>query len=784
MSPPPASATIAVSGMTCAACSARVQRALERAPGVTQANVNLMTEQATVGFDPAVTSAESLTAVIRETGYGAELPRPGRTAEQELDAQDAAREAEITEFRRKAGLSLGAAALVMILSMPLAHQAGAAMTLDPAVRLMMPLSILLERIAPWLYRLPGGVLRWLLLLVTAPIVLWAGRHFYARAWAAFRHHSADMNTLIAVGTGAAFLFSLATTVAAGWFQSRGLPPDVYYEAVVWIIALILLGNLFEARAKGRTSGAIRRLMGLRPDVARVRRGGEDREIPLAQVVPGDEVLVRPGERIPVDGEVLDGASAVDESMLTGEPLPVAKAAGDPVVGATVNGAGALRFRVTRVGADTVLSRIIRLVRDAQGSRAPVQHLADRVSAVFVPVVISIAVAAFVVWFDLGPAPRSLHALVAAVTVLIIACPCAMGLAVPTAVMVATGRGAELGVLIKGGAALQRAGETEVVILDKTGTITEGKPAVTEIVPTAGAEAGTRSAELRILRLAASLERLSEHPIAGAIVQAALERDLSAPDPDGFGVAPGLGVTGRVDGMTVVVGSIRLLQREGIPVEGLRPAADRLSATGATVVWVAADGLAEGLIAVADPVKPTSHEAVAGLRALGLEVVMLTGDQQRAAEQVGRMVGVDRVVAEVLPEQKLEEVRRVQAGGRVVAMAGDGLNDAPALAQADVGIAMGTGTDVAMEAGQITLMRGDLRGVRDAIALSRATMRTIRQNLFWAMVYNAIGIPVAAGALYPVLGLRLSPAMAAAAMAFSSVSVVSNSLRLRKAVDRR
>jgi P-type Cu+ transporter len=788
----PESTTIDVSGMTCAACSARVERALKHAPGVTDAHVNLMTAQATVGFDPAATSADRLVDVVRATGYGADLPVPGRSAEEELDQQDAARAAEQVELRRKAALSGVAAILTMLVSMPVAHgEAGSAM-IDPTVRLMMPLSRVLESVAPWLYTIPGDALRWMLLLVTAPVVFWAGAHFYTRAWAAFRHHSADMNTLIAVGTGAAFLFSLATTLAPGWFRSHGLPPDVYYEAVVWIIALILLGNFFEARAKGRTSGAIRRLMGLRPETARVRRDGQDLDIPLSQVVVGDEVLVRPGERIPVDGTVIEGTTAVDESMLTGEPLPVHRGPGDPVIGATVNGTGAIRMRAGRIGRDTVLSRIIALVREAQGSRAPVQHLADRVSGVFVPAVISIALAAFVVWFDFGPEPRALHALVSAVTVLIIACPCAMGLAVPTAVMVGTGRGAELGVLIKGGAALQRAGETNVVVLDKTGTITEGKPVVTAVVPGPAAgipaarrsDPGTRDSELVVLRAAASLEQHSEHPIADAIVRAARDRGAGLAEPAGFSARPGHGVTGAVDGVQVAVGNPRLLETLAITApEPLRTRAAALEEEGATVAWVAVGGEVAGLIAVADPIRPTSAGAIASLKGMGLEVVMLTGDRARAAERVGREVGVDRVVAEVLPESKLAEVRRLQQEGRVVAMAGDGLNDAPALAQADVGIAMGTGTDVAMEAGQITLMRGDLRGVRDAIGLSRATMHVIRQNLFWALIYNVIGIPVAAGVLYPVLGLRLSPAMAAAAMAFSSVSVVSNSLRLRTALSR-
>ncbi|MFN8653380.1 MAG: heavy metal translocating P-type ATPase [Gemmatimonadales bacterium] len=772
----PENTTLDVGGMTCAACSARVGRALRAVPGVSDANVNLVTAKATVEFDPATTSAENLAEVVRSAGYDAAVARPDRSIEEELDQQDAARAAELAELRRKVLVSGIAAVLVMVLSMPLAHQGGAAAMADPAVRLMMPLSHALEAVAPWLYRTSADLLRWLLLLITLPVVGWAGRHFYVRALAAFRHHSADMNTLIAVGTGAAFLFSLAATLAPGWFDAHGLPPDVYYEAVVWIIALILLGNFFETRARGRTSGAIRRLMGLRPATAHVRREGRDIEVPLTEVRVGDELLVRPGESIPVDGEVIEGSTAVDESMLTGEPVPVARRAGDPVIGATVNGTAPIRIRATRIGRDTVLSRIIRMVREAQGSRAPVQQLADKVSGVFVPVVISIAIAAFVAWFDFGPEPRALHALVSAVTVLIIACPCAMGLAVPTAVMVGTGRGAELGVLIKGGAALQRAGETQVVLLDKTGTVTEGKPSVTRVVAAAG------FTEAEVLRIAASVEQLSEHPLAAAIVRAAREQSVELSTASEVDSRPGFGIRGALAGQVVAVGNPRLLRslEIAVPADVARQA-ESLEATGATIAWVSLGERVAGLIGIDDPVRVTSGPAIKGLREMGLEVVMLTGDRQAPAERVGRAVSVDRVVAEVLPEGKLAEVERLQAEGKVVAMAGDGLNDAPALARADVGIAMGTGTDVAMEAGQITLMRGDLGGVRNAIALSRRTLRVIRQNLFWALVYNVIGIPVAAGVLYPLLGLRLSPAMAAAAMAFSSVSVVSNSLRLRTAL---
>jgi P-type Cu+ transporter len=737
---------IPVSGMTCAACSARVERALTQSPGVQSANVNLMTGTATVAYDPAATSAERLVTAIRDTGYGAEPPRGDRPAEDRIAGRDAELERERRDLRRKFIVSLIVAVIGMALGM-----------------------------------LPGGMMhgatsgtasaqRYLLLVLTLPVVGWAGRHFYTRAWSAFRHHGADMNTLIAVGTGAAFIFSLVVTLAPGWFAERGVAPDVYYEAVAWITALILLGNLLEARARGRTSDAIRRLAGLRPPTARVLRNGIETDVPLAELRLGDEVLVRPGEKIPADGIVTDGSSLVDESMLTGEPAPVAKTAGSGVVGATLNRNGAFRFRVEHLGDDTVLSRIIRLVEQAQGSKAPIQRLADRVSAVFVPVVISIAIATFVVWFDFGPEPAYLHGLVSAVTVLIIACPCAMGLAVPTAVMVATGRGAELGILVKGGEALERAGDLDVVVLDKTGTLTEGRPAVTDLIGAEGEAA---------LRLAAAVERSSEHPLGEAIVQSAAARGMDLPRTTGFESSTGLGVTAEVEGRRVVVGNARLMEREGVDITALAADAARLAAESRTAVYVGADRRLLGLLGVADPVRATSRAAVERLRAMGLDVVMLTGDATATAESVARAVGIEYVVAGVLPDRKLAEIRRLQADGSVVAMVGDGLNDAPALAAADVGIAIGTGTDVAMESGSVTLMRGDLAGVPQAIALTRRTMRIIRQNLFWAFIYNVIGIPIAAGALFPFFGVRLTPAFAAAAMAVSSVSVVTNSLRLRR-----
>jgi Cu+-exporting ATPase len=730
--------------MSCAACSGKVQQSLEASPGVSGANVNLMTGTATVSYDPSATSPERLVDVIRSTGYGAELPSPDRTGEDLLATRDAERAAEIRELKGKFAVSAVAAAIVMLIGMwPSSHAMSDAS-------------------------------RWLQLAATLPVVLWAGRHFYSRAWAAFRHHSADMNTLIAVGTGTAFAFSLVVTLAAGWLAARGVTPHVYYEAVVTIIALILLGNVLEARATSRASDAVRKLAGLRPATARVVRGGEEREVPLADVRVGDELLVRPGETIPADGTVLDGTSNVDESMLTGEPLPVAKAPGALVVGATLNRNGALRIRVDRIGRDTVLSRILRLVQQAQGSKAPIQRLADRISAIFVPLVISIAIATFVIWYDLGPDPAYLHALVAAVTVLIIACPCAMGLAVPTAVMVSTGRGAELGVLIKGGEALERSEAVDTVVFDKTGTLTQGRPEVAAITLADGAELD----ESRLLALASAVERLSEHPLAEAVVAEADRRGLAVPAAQAFRSQTGKGVLAIVDGRRVAAGNLSLMHDLRVSPEPLAGAAGAAAADGHTPVYVSVDGRLAGLIAIADPVKEGSRESVEALERMGIESVMLTGDDRRTADSVARAVGIRRVVAQVLPDRKLEEIRAIQQGGHVVAMVGDGLNDAPALAQADVGIAMGSGTDVAMEAGAVTLMRGDPRGVVTALALARRTMRVIRQNLFWAFIYNVVGIPVAAGVLYPAFGLRLTPAMAAAAMAVSSVSVVANSLRLR------
>jgi Cu+-exporting ATPase len=619
---------------------------------------------------------------------------------------------------------------------------------------------------------PGALLnRWAQLALVAPVMGWVGWPIHRTGWLALAHRAPDMNSLITLGTSAAFGYSLLVTAAPGLLPTE--LREVYYEAVGVIVTLIVLGRLLEARAKAGTGEAIRRLLSLAPPTARVVRGGRELELAVAEVVPGDLVLVRPGEKVPVDGEVVDGRSTVDESMVTGESMPVAKRPGDQVIGATVNQTGAFRFRATKVGRDTMLAQIVRLVQAAQASKAPIQRLADQVSAWFVPAVVAIAVATFVVWFDLGAAPALTVALVSAVAVLIIACPCALGLATPLSIMVATGKGAEQGVLVHSAEALETAHRLDVLVLDKTGTLTRGQPALTDVAATGALD------ERALLRLAASVEQASEHPLGEAVVAGARARGLQLGDPQGFESVTGKGVRAVVDGHQVLVGSARLLTQAGVDPAPVDEQAARLAADGKTAILVAVDGAPAGVVAVADTLKPDAAAAVAALRRLGLEVVMLTGDNRHTGEAVARQAGIDRVLAEVLPGDKAAEVRRLQAQGRRVGMVGDGINDAPALAQADVGIAIGTGTDVAIEAADVTLISGELRGLATAIALSKATMRNIRQNLAFAFGYNTLGIPVAAGVLYPLLGVRLSPMLAAAAMAASSLSVVSNAGRLRR-----
>ncbi len=777
---------IPVTGMTCAACQSRVQRTLQKHEGVADASVNLMMGNATVTYDPASTSPLALVEAIRGTGYGADLTPPEQTAFEEQHVRDAAAQEEFHDLRRKAIISGIAGAVAMIVSMPLMSDAsmavhGGGAVADPFMRWTMhTLGPLLQSALPFLYAAPAGVLSYGLMILTVVVMLWAGRDFYTRAWAAFRHHAADMNTLIAVGTGAAFLYSVLATVVPGFFTARGVPADVYYEAVIIIIALILTGNAFESRARRQTSSALRALVDLQPKQARVLRGGKESDIPVAEVVAGDVIVVRPGERVPVDGMVTAGESAVDESMLTGESMPVAKRIGDAVIGATINRTGAFEFQATTLGSDSVLAQIVRLMRDAQGSRAPIQRLADRVSGIFVPVVISIAIAAFVIWFIAADAAPAVRGFAAAVAVLIIACPCAMGLAVPTAVMVATGKGAQLGILIKGGEALQRAGDIRTVVLDKTGTVTEGRPTVTDVVLADSSQPENVLSEDRVITLIGALESRSEHPLADAITRYAHERGLMTATPQEFSSITGGGATALVDGARVIAGNARLMQEMGVVTDAMHATADRLAAEGRTPIYVAVDGNVAGIIAVADPIRATSRDAVQRFRRMGIDVVMLTGDNERTARAIAAQAGIEHVIAGVLPEGKVEEIRKLQAAGSVVAMVGDGINDTPALAQADVGIAIGSGSDIAIDAADVVLMRGDLMGAARAIDLSKRTMRTMKQNLFWAFVYNVVGIPIAAGILYPATGLLLSPILASAAMAFSSVSVVTNSLRLRAA----
>jgi Cu+-exporting ATPase len=736
--------------MTCAACQSRVQRALARTPGVDDASVNLMMNNAAVTYDPARASPAQLVDMIRATGYGAELPTATLSARRAQLAQDETRQHEFRSLLAKAALALAIgvaemAASMSKWSMSAMNEAGAA--------------------AP--------VAWWLMLVATFAVMAWAGRDFYSRAWSALRHGSADMNTLISVGTGAAFVFSLVATVSPQVLAQNGVQPQVYYEAVAFIIAFVLAGRAMEARAKGQTTSALRRLVDLQPPRARVMRDGVEHEVPVEVVRLGDLVVVRPGERVPVDGDVVEGRSAIDESMLTGESMPVTKTIGAHAFGGTVNGRGALLVRATSVGEDSALARIVRLMRDAQATRAPIQSLADRVSGVFVPVVLVVAVLTLVAWLVVGGRAHAAQAIAASVSVLIIACPCAMGLAVPTAVMVATGKGAERGVLIKGGRALERAGSVDLVLLDKTGTVTTGRPVVTDVVTANGVD------ESALLSAAASVERLSEHPIARAIVERADGLGLPRPDAVGFTAEPGHGARAHVDGSEVLVGTaVFVAESNPVPAD-LADAATRLADAGKTLAFVAIGGRALGVIAVADQLRATSAPAIQRLGDLGLEVVMLTGDNERTASTIAAEAGIPSVSANLLPAQKTSEVERYQKAGRVVAMVGDGINDAPALARADVGIAIGTGTDVAMDASEVTLMRADIGGVADAISLSRRTMRTIRENLFWAMVYNVIGIPIAAGVLFPRFGVLLNPVVASAAMALSSVSVVGNSLRLRR-----
>ncbi|HML17449.1 MAG TPA: heavy metal translocating P-type ATPase [Bryobacteraceae bacterium] len=704
---------IHVGGMTCAACQSHVQRALEQTPGVRKAAVNLMTAEATVAFDPNEVAPAALVDAIIDTGYDAELPTPGVSAFEEQEQREQAQLAEARDLARKAIVSLALGAVAMFISMR------------------------------WMHDTPA---HYVLLAIAIVVIGWAGRRIFTAAWSGARHGSTDMNTLIALGTGAAFLYSLAVTVRPAFFEAHGIVPDVYYEAAVLILAFVLSGRALEARAKRQTTSALRKLTGLQSATARVFRDGAELEVEIRQVRRGDTILVRPGERLPVDGEIIDGESYIDESMVTGEPMPVARKPGGAVIGGTVNTSGSFRYRATTLGEASVLARIVALMRQAQASRAPIERLADRISGIFVPSVILLALATFAAWMLAGADVTK--GAVSAVAVLIIACPCAMGLAVPTAVMVASGRGAQMGLLIKGGEALEKLRRVDTVVLDKTGTLTEGRPRIV-------------SADIKdeALQLAAAVERRSEHPLARTVVDYAEHRGLAIAEATDVHAIAGRGIEGRVNGYRVLAGNGAFLSDRGI-------------AADVHGILVAVDGKFAGSLAVEDPMRGGAKEAVAELHRLGIEVAMVTGDRAETAKAIARQAGIERVVAEVLPDGKVAEVQRLKSEDRVVAMAGDGINDAPALAMADVGFAMGSGTDIAMEAGDVTLLRADLMGIPRAIALSRAAWNIMRQNLFWALAYNVIAIPAAA------LGW-LSPVIASAAMAASSVTVVFNSLRLKR-----
>src|SRR5829696_2627007 len=741
-----------VTGMTCASCVGRVEKALEKVPGVLEASVNLANERATVEYLAGEVEPSDLEKAIEGGGYGV-------VREEDSSVEDS-HEREYRKLKSDFLLAAALTTLILLGSLPMMFG------------FMIPI--------------PTGWLNVALLLLATPVQFWAGWRFYRGAWGALKHGRANMNTLVVIGTSAAYLYSAVATLAPGLFAAGRA--DVYFDTSALIITLILLGRLLEARAKGRTNEAIKKLAGLQAKTARVVRDGEEVDVPVEDVDIGDIVVVRPGEKVPVDGRVISGESAVDESMITGESIPVTKIERDEVIGATMNTSGSFRFSATKVGEETALRQIMRMVEEAQGSKAPIQRLADSVSGVFVPAVIGVAAVTFLIWLVIGPEPALTFALLNTVAVLIIASPCAMGLATPTSIMVGTGKGAESGILIKGGDALEGAHKLDTVVLDKTGTLTTGVPALTDLVVGEGID------EVELLRLVASAEHGSEHSLGEAIVRGAKERGLSLIEAEGFETISGGGVRARVGGREVLVGNRRFVSESGVSEDGLLSKGEELAREGKSPVFVAVDGEPAGLVGVADVVREESREAIEQLHSLGLEVAMLTGDNRRTAEAIARQLGVDRVVAEVRPEDKANEIRRLQAEGKKVGMVGDGINDAPALAQADVGIAIGTGTDVAMEAADLTLISGDVRGAARAISLSKATVRNIKQNLFWAFAYNVALIPVAAGVLYPLFSggsvpeiLRpvlgeygfLNPVLAAAAMALSSVTVVSNALRLRR-----
>ena len=748
------SATLKLKGMSCAACANAAQTAIQRVAGVSMAQVNFAAEQASVEYDDSTTNLTQIQQAIAKAGYEAAPIDALSFGADELEQRQ--RKADEQALLRKVWLS-GAVGLLLVVGM-----------------LPMMLGVTIPGWPKFLMALHHP---WLQFLLATPVVVWCGQSFYIGAWKALRRRSANMNTLVALGTGAAYLYSLFLTLFPGSLVAQGLAVEVYYEASVVIIALLLLGRYFEQRARSHTSDAIRQLMGLQPATARVVRDGVELDLPLAAVVVGDVVVVRPGEKIPVDGEVVSGRSTVEESMITGEPLPVNKGLGDEVIGATINQTGSFQFRASRVGKDTMLAQIVKLVQDAQGSKAPIQKLADQVTGWFVPVVMAIALLTFSIW--LYTTGNLTLALLTTVGVLIIACPCALGLATPTSIMVGTGKGAEHGILIKGADSLEQAHQLDTIVVDKTGTLTEGKPTVTNYVT-------VPDAPFDLLPLAAAVERCSEHPLAEAVVNYAASRAVSRQGlatVEDFNAVAGRGVEGRIrtedGGKLVQIGTERWMQNLGIDTQVLQQQRMQWESEAKTTAWIAVDGEVQGLLGIADAVKPSSVAAIQHLQQMGLDVVMLTGDNPQTAAAIAKTMGIDRVLAEVRPEEKAAQVKRLQSQGKRVAMVGDGINDAPALAQADVGMAIGTGTDVAIAASDITLISGDLQGIVTAIQLSKATIANIRQNLFFAFIYNIIGIPVAAGILYPAFGLLLNPMIAGGAMAFSSVSVVTNALRLRK-----
>ncbi|MDA1091060.1 MAG: heavy metal translocating P-type ATPase [Proteobacteria bacterium] len=744
---PPQSVELSVGGMTCASCVARVEKVIGALPGVIAANVNLATERASVSFTPGTLDAATIAQAIEQAGYEAHETSSAGSEDREA----AAREAETAAIRHKV-------VFAAILTVPLFLIAMLKFT--PGFEEPM-LSLMPER--GWM---------WIEFLLATPVQFYAGRGFYKHGWAELSHLNPGMNSLVMLGASAAYFYSLVALVAPGLFPEG--TATTYFEAAGVIITLILLGRYLEAVAKGRTSEAIKKLMQLQAKTARVLRDGIETEIPIEEVVAGDLVVVRPGERLAVDGVVTEGASYVDESMISGEPVPVEKRPGDEAIGGTINKTGAFTMQATRVGGDTVLSQIIRMVEEAQGTKPQIQKMADQIASVFVPIVIAVAALTFGVWMVFGPQPPLSFAFVTAVSVLLIACPCAMGLATPTAIMVGTGKGAEMGVLFRKGTALEMLARIDTIVLDKTGTLTKGEPELTDFDALDCFDGN----ESEILRLVAAAEAKSEHPIAEAIVRGARDKGLDVPNTDSFKAEPGFGIDAEVEGHKVQVGADRYMERLGIDLSTVRERALGLAEQAKTPLYAAIDGKLAAVIAVADALKDGSREAIKALHALGLETAMLTGDNQRTANAIAADLGIDRVVAEVLPDQKAAEIKRLQADGKKVAFVGDGINDAPALAQADAGIAIGTGTDIAIESGDIILMSGDLRGIVNATALSRRTLKTIRLNFFWAYAYNVALIPIAAGALYPLMGMLLSPMLAAGAMSFSSIFVVTNSLRLR------